>query len=249
MAGEQTVQVQEVERSASRLESELREQIGRMQASSRTALAVGIILIIVIFVYLTYLTSALKKEMQPDVLVETIESYATAEGLPRLQQAFIEQAPQVAQALRQQAMSWVPVLRQTVENQAMQLTDSLIDRLDASADEVIEKFLADQKTELKPLIDRASEPDAALELEKEFTESLEEIVGQKMDDLLVQYDRGMMFVDSRLSRFQRPTAELTPEEQFEKECVVRLMGFINEASKQAVLDIGPPTTTTPAIAQ
>jgi hypothetical protein len=240
MAEEQVGQAQEIERSASRLESELRAQIGRMQAATRTTLVVGIILFIVILVYLTFLTSWIKKEMAPEVLAETMESIATEQGLPRLEAAIIAQAPGAAQALREQVVSWIPLASKEVETRAMSIADNLTDRVDAVADDAVTKFLASQKTELKPLIEHASEPEASRELEELFTQSLDELVGRKMDELLLGFDRQMMFVDSRLTRFQLQDAELSPEEQFEKECDVRLMGFINEISKQAVQEIGAP---------
>lgn len=237
---EEQVKVQEVERSASRLESELRDQIGRMQSSTRTTLIVGCVLILIVLVYMTVLTHWIKKESDPVVLAETVESLATTEGLPVLKETAIAQAPEVARMLRQQVTDLIPMASGYVETQAMTLTDALVDKLDASADEMVGKFIADQQTELRPLIEKASEPGSAQELEAAFTASLEELVGQKMDELLTNYDRGMRFVDSRLTRFLNPNMTLTGEEQFQKECVVRLMSFINEASKQAVLEIGQP---------
>lgn len=248
MADEQVGKAQEVERAASKLESEMREAIAKTQTGTRIMLVVGILVIIFVFFYLTWLTSRIKKELEPETLVATAESYATTEALPRLQKALVDQAPAVAQALREQAVGYIPVVGKMVEEQALRIADDLVDRLDVAADKTMSEMVAQQKKELQPLIEQASDPTAAAEIEKIFTDSLEELVGVKMDELLLQFDRGMKFVDSRLTRFLDPNAVLTPEEQAEKYLIQEMMKFMNDVTKTMVEELGgkPPSATPPA---
>ena len=192
MADEQIGKAQEIERAASRLESDMRDQIARMQNGTRVVLVVGIILIVVVFISLTKLTSMAKDEASPTTLADTVQSVARTEGIPALQKLLLARAPEVAETLRGQAVNQIPAVGRLLEDWTLSLADRLVDRVDVEVDGAISQMLASQQAELKPLIENASDPESAAELEAIFTASLEELVGHKMDELLVEFDRGMM---------------------------------------------------------
>ena len=73
MAEELDGKLQEVERSLTTLESQLREQVSRTQSGTRTLLIVGIILIAIIFTYLTILTVKIKPYVEPKVLAQVLQ--------------------------------------------------------------------------------------------------------------------------------------------------------------------------------
>ena len=249
MAEELEGRIGEVEKSIGTLESQIRSQIGRTQAATRTVLVVGIIVIVVIFGYMTWLSGLVKDLAQPAELAETLVLTAVNQipkAVEDIKASLKEQAPENVGRVREMLMEQVPILRGKAEEMAAMAVDRLVDQLNAKVDQVVKEVVTMHKKELEPLIKAAAsdDPKDVAALEKAFTESLQQTIGPKLDEVMTEYDRAMIVLRYRLKRLAQPDAKLTIEEKFEKEAIISLMTFIQEAMEKGVID---PDAVTGAI--
>ena len=243
MADEIEGKLQEVERSLGTLESRMREQVAAAESSKRTTLVVGVILVILVFASLTYTTINVRREMEPKVLAETVQALAGQQIEP-LKQSLLAQKEDVITGLREQAIAVVPDLRKKAEAATVDMIDANIGKLDGKVDEIITEMLKQHKGTLQPLIEAAGTKGNDEELAEAFKVSLEELVGAKMDEVLVEFNKAMDVVEAKLDRLAMEDDKLTPEELFEKEMVIMVMGFLNNV--QEPTPVPPESLAVPA---
>ena len=228
MADELDGRIQEVERSLTTLESQVREQLARTQSGTRTMLVVGIILIAIIFVYLTILTSRLKPLTDPKELARDVQDMTSAHIMPSLEKSLKDAAPEIVQNLREEAVAAIPAVGKMAESKALSFMDQMADKLSAGTDEYVQKMLQKHAAELKPLVQAAATPGDPEELRKEFTKDLDALIGGQVDGLLNNFDGAMDMVQHRVDRLLLPDKQLTADERLEKEMVTSLMFFLND---------------------
>jgi len=228
MAEELDGRIQEVERSLTTLESQVREQLARTQSGTRTMLVVGIILIAIIFTYLIILTSKLKPLADPKELAKDVQDMTSAHIMPALEKSLREAAPEIVQNAREEAVAAIPAVSKMAEAKALSFMDDLADKLSAGTDQIVGKMLQAHAAELKPLVQAAATPGNADVLKKEFTKDLEELIGWQVDNSLNDFEGAMDVVQHRLDRLLLPDKQLTPDERLEKDMVTSLMFFLDE---------------------
>ena len=239
MVEEMEGRVQEVERSVETLESQLRAQIARTQAGTRAVLVIGIIVIAIIFAYMTWLTTKFKDVADPVGLAEILELKVSNEvpaAMQKLEETLTSQAAEHVAALREQVVGQIPVLREKAEELAGSALDSFADRLDEEVDDIVGEVIEMKRVELDPLIAAASVEGNAEKIAAAFEEGMEVLVGQKLDEVLLNFERSMIILDMRLDRLSRPIAQLTPEEMLEKEAIQTILVFIDDAVKTGEID-------------
>ena len=234
MADGTEARVQEVERSVESLESQVRAQIARTKAGARAVLIIGIIIIIATVVYMTIITNVARKVFEPKGLVDMAE-VRIQEEIPgfveTLGESLISQADSNVASMREQVVAQIPVLVERAEGLAGDAIDRLADELEAKVGDVVSEVLEMKKVELDPLINAASVPGNDEMLRVAFQEGMEVIVGQKLDEVMLKFDRTMRHLDWRLDMLNQPVAKLTPDQMLRKEAIATILTFIDDAVK------------------
>jgi len=151
------------------------------------------------------------------------------DAIRRAEQGLVARAPETTARLLDLMVQEMPTLRARAEARALQLVDAFLDKVDEHADQVIGEVLTTRKAELEPLIEVASTEGTADELEEAFEKSLEELIGRDLDEVLHKYYWTMVGLERRLARLQDPEALLSPEQQFEKELIISVLLYLDEA--------------------
>ena len=235
MAEENEGRVKEIENSVDALESQVRAQIARTQSGTRAMLVIGIILIAIIFIYMTLIVSKFKKEMEPKTLALTLQGLAEPkidEALAALEKTAMDRKSEIVGSLLNEVMERIPMLRKKAEKAVTGLVDQFADQLDGKVDQIVAEMLEQKKKELDPLIEAAAEKGATEALEKEFTRSLEDTIGPKMDEVLMKYHGTLAAIEARLEMLQKPDDQLTSEQRLEKEVIAAILIFIDDAVKE-----------------
>jgi hypothetical protein len=137
----------------------------------------------------------------------------------------------------------IPVAREWAEKKSLALVDVFGDKLEDKANEMIGKIIEAHRTELQPLIEAATTPGNAAKLQETFKNSMEELFGQQLDDVLKDFNASMTAIEHRLDRYKLPDAQLTPDEQLEKAVIVGMMSVLDQAIQEPA---APPGTAKPA---
>jgi len=238
MADAMESRLQEIERSAGTLENQLRAQIARVERSKRITLVTGIIVIVFIFGYMTFLAVMLKPYANAtfvaDLLKLKANEYAQVQ-VPQIAQTLKDSAPDVIKTLREKAMAGVPALRERAEEGTLALMDKFTAKLETAVDGIVLEMIKQHKGELQPLIEAASIEGNDAELEKAFQESLEELLGPEMDSLFAKFNKDMDTVQRMLVYYSQPDSKLTSAELANKYLIIAVLGFINEAANSQLL--------------
>jgi len=239
MANEMEDRIRQVEQAVAALEAQMRRQLARAQRGRWLALAGGVLVIAIVFVYVSVLTAKINKEVNPESLALLLSQRAE-EQLPDIEAALTAQAPKAISELRAGMLSHLAPLRQTAEARTLGLVDTFIARLDAKVDEMVGEMLATHKEQLQSVIDVVTVPGMDAKLQEEFRTDLEELVGVKMDETFAQFDEAMTNVEQRLDRLALPDAQLTNEERLHKQAIIAVTTMLNEAPA-AILESTAPT--------
>ena len=157
------------------------------------------------------------------------------------EELLVDQAPEYVAKLLDEAIEQMPALRERAETGVLDAVDVFAAQLDAEADEKIGEILSMRKATLEPLIEAASVEGSSEALEEAFRESLEELIGSDLDELMRKFDGAMAALDIRLARLVNPTDMLTPEEHLVKQLITHVLIYIDEAIKEQ----GAPTPPAP----
>ncbi len=238
MADDTEARVQEVERSVESLESQVRAQIARTKAGARAVLIIGIIIIIAIFIYMSWISKKAGEVFEPIGLVDMMEVRVQAElpaAVQKLEVSLKSQAGEHVAALRKQVVAQIPVLAQKAEELAVDAIDRLADELEAKVGDVVSEVLEMKKVERDPLINAASVPGNDEKLRVAFQEGMEVLVGQKLDEVLQRFESTMLALNWRLDMLNQPVAKLTPEQMLQQEAIATILTFIDTAVKTGSL--------------
>jgi len=237
-----------VEMSLAALESHVREQTLRTQSGTRVALVVGIIVIALLFVWLSFIAWKIKEEMRPEQAAETVAAMFT-NRIPALKDALIEHAPEVVANARQMAVSDIPVVREWAEKKSLALVDDFAQKLEDRADEMVGKIVEAHRSELQPLIEAAANAGDAAKLQETFRRSMEDLFGRQLDEVLKDFNSSMTGIEHRLDRYKLPDAQLNPDEQLEKTALIAVMSVVEQAIHEPGAAAGtskPAPTPAPA---
>jgi len=250
MADTTEQRVQEIENSVGALESQLRTQIAHTQSSTRAILVIGIILIGIIFAYMTYLTGMVRKEADPKTLAQTVDGLLQ-QRLPALMER-VEAKIKDPQAARShvdhafnELMKLIPKLRQKAEIASDKVIDNLADRLDKKVDEMVSEMLAESETELRDLVKAAVDEEKPEALREKFRISLKESIGAQLADTLARQDAVLDAVETRIDELMKPDDQLTDEQRLEKELIAWVLFFIDDALAGKVKLLPDMTPATP----
>lgn len=226
---DQEARIQEAEKAASDLETRLRELIAVTDAGRRTTLVVGIILVVIIFSYMTWLTMRIKEYTDPKVLAETIDAVVAQPAVKELETTLKAEAPEIIRGLREEAVRYIPELRVAAETKILSFVDQMSEKLEAKADEILVDAIKKHKQDLAPLIQAAAVPGGAAKLEAAFRDSLEDLIGAKMDEVIGEFNKAMLMVEAKLDRWANtPEDKLLPEELLEKRLVQEVLNFLDD---------------------
>jgi len=246
MADDTAARIQELERSVDSLESQLREQIARARAGATTVIVVGIILVVVLLIvfYKFVNIGEIRKTMEPQNLVDSLVGVADADArisdlIKQMEERALQAKTEVVTSLRERLMAQLPVARERLIALAEDQISQLSDQLDKKVDSIVQEVIAEHQKELGDFIEAAKDKDAQQLLEQEFTRSLEELIGPSLDEYLLNYNRWMGVLNAKLDRLSLPDDQLSPDERFEKEAIVRVLTFIDDLTTEQAT---PPTT-------
>jgi len=267
---DQEARIQEVEKATSDLETRLRDLIAVTDAGRRTTLVVGIILVVIIFSYMTWLTMRIKEYTDPKLLAETIDAVVAQPAVKELETTLKAEAPEIIRGLREEAVRYIPELRVALEKKILTYADQMAAKLESKADEIVVEAIKKHKADLAPLVQAAAVPGNAEKLEAAFRDSLEDLIGPKLDEVIGEFNRTMVMIESRLNRYvTTPEDKLLPEEPLQKRLIQEVLNFLddvpamvapgadaplpkfdrNETNQQeAARKAAPPTTVAPKVA-
>ena len=253
MAEELDGRLNEMEKSLAALESQVREQTLRTQSGTRVTLVIGIIVIAVLFIWLSFIAVKIRDELKPERAAETVAAMFT-NRIPALKDALIEHAPEVVANARQMVVSDIPVAREWAEKKSLALVDVFGQKLEDRANEMVGKIVEAHRTELQPLIEAVADSGNAAKLQETFRESMEDLFGQQLDEVLKDFNASMTGIEHRLDRYKLPDEQLSPDEQLEKTALIAVMSLVKQATQKPGAATGiskpvptpAPTTPSPA---
>jgi hypothetical protein len=246
MAEEFDRRLDEMEKSLAALESQVREQTLRLQSGTRITMVVGGLFIIALFAWLSFIAVKIRDEMKPDKAAETVAAMFT-NRIPALKDALIEHAPDVVGNGLQMVVSDIPVAREWAERKSLDLVDAFGQKLEDRANEMIGKIAEAHRAELRPLIEAAANAGDAAKLQETFRESMEDLFGQQLDEVLKDFNASMTGIEHRLDRYKLPDSQLTPDEQLQKTAVIAVMSLVEQAIQNTGAATGSSTAApTPA---
>lgn len=227
--------VAEVAGAVDALNAQLTKQIQAAHSRTHALQVVGIIFLAIVVAYLSWLTSKVRGTVgDPEglaVLIKTKADSRLPDLLEKIERALNDQAPEVVKTVRETLIGEMPKLRTRLENHVGETLDALMDKLDADMDKTIDEAIRDHKKDLQPLVAKATDPTKAAELQEEFKDIFEDIVGKRFDEHLEKFDKSMTAIERRLDRLHIGK-NLTPEEQLEKELIATVMIAIDEAIRE-----------------
>ena len=186
--------------------------------------------------------------MKPEQAAETVAAMFT-NRIPALKDALIEHAPEVVANGRQMAVSDIPVAREWAEKKSLALVDAFGQKLEDRANEMIGKIVEAHRAELQPLIEAAANAGDAAKLQETFRESMEDLFGQQLDDVLKDFNASMTGIEHRLDRYKLPDSQLSPDEQLQKTALIAVMSLVEQAIQEPGAAAGtsaPVPTPAPA---
>lgn len=243
MADAMDSRLQEIERSAGTLETQLRGQIARVNSAKRTTLIVGVIVIVIIFGYMFWLSSMLRPYANSTELAGIVSTAANdyaQEQVPQIAAQLKEAAPAAVKSLCDRAVESVPQIREYAEEQTVALMESFTASLDEKVDAIVTEMIKQHKGELEPLIEAAAAKGNEEELEKAFKDSLEELIGPEMDRVFAEFNQDMDVAQRMLAYYAQPDDKLTSAELANKYLITAVLGFINEAANITPQPPQPP---------
>jgi uncharacterized protein YgbK (DUF1537 family) len=250
MAAELDRRLDEMEKSLAALESQVREQTLRTQSRTRLTLVVGSLVFLVLFGWLTVVAVKIRDELKPDRAADDVASLVT-NRIPALKEALVEHAPEVVGNVLQMAVSDIPVAREWAERKSLDLVDVFGQKLEDRANEMIGKIVETHRAELQPLIEAAANAGDAAKLQETFRESMENLFGQQLDEVLKDFNASVAGIEHRLDRYKLPDSQLSPDEQLEKTAVIAVMSLVDQAIHERGAGAGtsrppsPPAPTAP----
>ncbi len=250
MGEEKTGSVQEMERSVETLESQVREQIARARAAATTVLVVGIIVVAVILIILFTYSGPMKEAMEPGNIVDSVQGLAQdriPELVTQVEGQLAEDAPQHVAAVRREMMNRLPQVRMQIEQAADQQIEKYSNELETRVESVIDDVIAMHKKELSDIIDAAVASDDPEPLRVAFRDSMEELIGTKLDEVLPDYEKNIRLVKYRVERLSQPEERLSPDEKFEKECVQRMLIYIDDFVTEEAKSVTRPGGKAPEL--
>jgi hypothetical protein len=228
MAAELDRRLDEMEKSLAALESQVREQTLRTQSRTRLTLVIGSILFIALFLWLTFVAVEIRDELKPERAADDVASLVT-NRIPALKQALIEHAPEVVGNVLQMAVSDIPIAREWAEKKSLDLVDAFGQKLEDRANGMIGKIVETHRAELQPLIEAVANPGDAAKLQETFRESMENLFGQQLDEVLKDFNASMTGIEHRLDRYKLPDSQLSADEQLEKTTLIAVMSLVDQA--------------------
>ena len=146
---DQEARIQEVEKATSDLETRLRDLIAVTDAGRRTTLVVGIILVVIIFSYMTWLTMRIKEYTDPKLLAETIDAVVAQPAVKELETTLKAEAPEIIRGLREEAVRYIPELRVALEKKILTYADQMAAKLESKADEIVVEAIKKHKPQYR----------------------------------------------------------------------------------------------------
>lgn len=111
------------------LRNYVREELGRARAGFRRTLAVGCLLLLIAFTYLSWMRSSVAELLTPENLADLVTGVslsAIPEGSKVLEDHLEDAAPHLADAIGTQINDAIPILRQSIEHHVGELIDGLV---------------------------------------------------------------------------------------------------------------------------
>ena len=236
MADEQEGGAQELEKAVDAIESRIRRDIARTKLNTMITAIVGIIVIVVVFSYLSWLVGRLTAELDPVTLARTVAGLAgdkVPEAIKTMEQNLAKRAPENVGRVFDVANEQVPRLREDAEKIAETLLTSVMDEFDERMGGMVEEILEMlDRAQLKEAIQAALEGTPE-ELEKQIAGMLEADIGVAMDTILNEkFYPAMEKVEERLDRLSLPDKQLKGYERDEKEMIATVLIFIDDTAKE-----------------
>ena len=73
-----------------------------------------------------------------------------------------------------------------------------------------------------------------------FRNSLEELFGRELDDVLKDFNSSMTGIEHRLDRYKLPDSQLNPDERLEKTALIAVMSLVEQAVHEQGAAAGIP---------
>jgi hypothetical protein len=163
--------------SAQRIEQRLDQQIAAAERSQKVTIAIGLILIVVLIGYFSWIIGKVKQVIEPQGVVDVAVGYVD-EQIPKARQAIVEQvransATYIDEAIKT-VMARIPDGRQQIEMWAVDRFNELLYELNAQLNEFTDYAIEQQRdtvNEMMALLDTDMEAGA---LEEQLYETLME---------------------------------------------------------------------------
>lgn len=232
-----------IENDVARMCRQCEERLRKYQSASKRSLIAGIVVILVVIGYLSWIAVMVKDLLTPEGLTIIMRQRA-AQAIPaasqEIKQTLKTNAPKYADMMEKRMLEMLPVLRETAEKNIYKLTESLLATFDEKTTLTVNRFIDENQKELESAMKELK----ALENE-EYARRLVEIIVH--DHILVAVDQTLMglvghdldtMMDVTASAFEsikdqlialQTEEELTQEEKLQKEILELILKYLQQS--------------------
>ncbi len=210
-------------------ETELRDFVKQQASATRRGgnilLVVGIVLIVVIVGYFSYVLGRLKRELQAqdvvDIVCAKVEK-AVADYMPQAETFIMEQAPTIMDEAKDQIVKNLPKLREQAEKQLEGLADSATAKIEARISDEVQGIMNTHGPEIRQALEAAGDVQASETAKLDLTNALivefEKVAVEEVDPFLPEILEAFEKLEGDLTVLvEKPSEQLDEVQKIERE--------------------------------
>lgn len=211
--------------SAERIERRIDEQLQNAEKSQKVTLGIGLVLIVVLIAYFTFMTGKVKDLMQPESVAQLAAHYAE-EHVPKAREALTTQVEQNADKYIKDAVAEIkariPDGRKQLESVATNVFNDLLRDLDAQLNEMTDYAIEVHQDRVNDWMNYLQDDDGAAALEDELYKTfMEPIETSTLKSDLKAYGIALQELADKVDRL-KAGVELTKSEVVERDILIAL---------------------------
>lgn len=211
--------------SAERLERRIDEQLQSAERSQKVTLGIGLVLIVVLIAYFSFMTTQVKDLMQPDSVADMAADYVEKQ-IPQARAALTKQAEANADKYIQDAVdeikARIPDGRKQLESYALGFLNDLLIDLDLQLNEFTAYAIAENEDRVNDWMNYLQDDDGAAALEDELYKTfMEPVEASTLKADLKAYGIALQELASKVERLKN-NDQLTKSEVVERDILIAL---------------------------
>ena len=217
--------------------SQINSDIKRKKNTMLVSVVGGIILLIIVFIYFSWIKGLIQEVLEPKGLMlmgrDKIERMLP-EVSKNLEESLKKEAPNIAKYSSQQILLAIPDGRKYLENQFIMKTEEAIDSLVTEFDKMVSDALMENRSTITAFMRDASDPVKKEQLTQDIYQSLKLQFSQ--DDIkpdIDSYTKALQNLNKKI-KYLYEEEDLTEEEALVRDIIFALRELASRGAKQKI---------------